>query len=53
MDEFLNAMDVLFDKFSSEDDLLKNISICRTLELDEGFEIDYDALLKNSYLYLP
>ena len=40
MNEFLNAMDVLFDKFSSEEDLLKNISICETLELDEGFEIE-------------
>ena len=40
MEEFLNAMNVLFDKFASEDALLKNISICETLELDEGFEIE-------------
>ena len=40
MDEFLKAMDVLFDKFASADELLKNISICETLELDEDFEIE-------------
>ena len=40
MDEFLNAMEVLFDKFASDDELLKNISICETLELDENFEIE-------------
>ena len=40
MAEFLNAMDVLLDKFSSGDDLLKNISICKTLEMDEDFKIE-------------
>ena len=40
MDEFLNAMDVLLDKFTADDEQLKNISICETLELDEGFEIE-------------
>ena len=40
MTEFLNAMDVLFDKFASEDEQLKNISICKTLETDDGFKIN-------------
>ena len=40
MAEFLNAMDVLLDKFAEDDEQLKNISICETLELDEGFEIE-------------
>ncbi|MDO5811292.1 MAG: amino acid adenylation domain-containing protein, partial [Methanobrevibacter sp.] len=40
IEEFLNAMEVLFDKLTSSEELLKNISICRTLELDEDFEIE-------------
>ena len=40
MEEFLDSMDVLLDKFSSEDERLKNISICETLELDEDFKIE-------------
>jgi len=40
MEAFLNAMDVLLDRFSSEDDSLKDISIRENLELDEGFKIE-------------
>ena len=39
-ESFLNAMDVLLDKFSSGDELLKNISIRSEIELDEGFVIN-------------
>ena len=39
METFLDSMDVLFDRFCSGDELLKNISIRREIELDEGFEI--------------
>ena len=37
---FLDSMDVLLDKFTSHDELLKNISICENLELDEDFKIE-------------
>ncbi|MGX8693859.1 MAG: amino acid adenylation domain-containing protein [Methanobrevibacter sp.] len=40
MSSFLDAMDVLLDKFASNDEYLKNISICDTLDLDEGFKIE-------------
>ena len=40
METFLDSMDVLFDRFSSPDELLKDISIRREIELDEGFEIN-------------
>ncbi|WP_296881155.1 non-ribosomal peptide synthetase [uncultured Methanobrevibacter sp.] len=40
MEAFLDAMDVLIDRFAFTDSLLKNISIKRELELDEGFEIE-------------
>ena len=40
MSAFLDAMDVLFDKFASDDEFLKNISICDTLDLDEDFKIE-------------
>ena len=40
MEAFLESMDVLLDKFDCEDTLLKDISIRREIELDEGFEIE-------------
>ena len=40
METFLDSMDVLLDRFSSDDALLKDISIRREIELDEGFEIN-------------
>ncbi|WP_405289695.1 amino acid adenylation domain-containing protein [Methanobrevibacter sp.] len=40
METFLDSMDVLLDRFSSADELLKNISIRREIELDEDFEIN-------------
>ncbi len=43
IESFLNAFDVLIDKFASSDELLKNISILREVDRDEGFEI----ILKN------
>lgn len=40
METFLDSMEVLFDKFSYGDELLKNISIRQELELDDEFEIE-------------
>ena len=40
MGAFLDAMDVLLDRFASSGELLKNISIRSEIELDEGFEIE-------------
>ena len=40
MEAFLDAMDVLLDRFSSADELLKNISIKKEIDLDDDFEIE-------------
>ena len=40
MGAFLDAMDVLLDRFALSGELLKNISIRSEIELDEGFEIE-------------
>ena len=40
IEAFLESMDVLLDRFSSDDALLKDISIRRELEFDEGFKIE-------------
>lgn len=40
IEAFLNSMDVLFDKFKSENVLLKDISICDNLDSDEDFKMN-------------
>ena len=40
MQAFLDSMDVLLDRFDSNESLLKDISIRKNLELDEDFEIE-------------
>ena len=39
---FLNGFNVLIDKFNSNDELLKNISIRKEIELDEDFKIELE-----------
>ena len=39
METFLDSMDVLLDRFSNGDELLKDISIRREIETDDEFEI--------------
>ena len=40
MEEFLNAIDILLDKFSSPEKPLKSISIRKEIEFDEDFNIE-------------
>ncbi|WP_407422537.1 amino acid adenylation domain-containing protein [Methanobrevibacter sp.] len=39
IESFLTAFNVLIDKFAKSDDLLKDISILKDIDCDEGFEI--------------
>ncbi len=40
METFLDSIDVLLDRFDSDETLLKNISIRREIELDDDFEVE-------------
>ena len=40
IESFLTAFNVLMDKFAESDDLLKDLSILKEVDGDEGFEID-------------
>ena len=40
IEAFLNSMDVLLDKFNNNDELLKNISIRKEIDDDNGFKIE-------------